>query len=161
VKKEKQQNPSELFLALSAILTGFERVDLLGTGLAGAYYDEVVSTVGNRVSDELWSTIHQIIGRSGKDESRLETAIRRQVLASPKFGPIARNIIQMWYVGIWNELPQAWQEAYGTSPNDTTRVISPEAYKQGLIWNVMGAHPPAAKQPGFGSWSQLPGSDLI
>lgn len=161
MKKEKEQEGAKSFLALSVILTGFERADLLGTGLVEAYFNEVVSIVGKAISDELWSTTDQIIERAGKDESRLETAVRHQILASPKFGPIARNIIQVWYVGTWNELPQAWREVYGTNPNDTTRVISPEAYKQGLVWDVIKAHPPAAKQPGFGSWSQRPGSGSL
>ena len=153
---KKEKNPAEPFLALSAILTGFEKVELLGTGLVEAYYNEVVSIVGKAYSDELWKTTTQIIEHYQKDEAQLEAAVRRDILASPLLGPIARNIIQMWYVGNWNELPQSWQEIYGVSPNDTTRVISSEAYEQGLVWDAIGAHPPAAKQPGFDSWHLPP-----
>lgn len=161
MKKELEKNPAEPFLALSAILTGFESVDLLGTGLVDAYYNEVVNIVGKTISDELWATTTQVIDLYHKDEAKLETAIRQEILASPKFGPLARNIIQMWYVGNWNELPQSWRDVYGVSPNDTTRVISPLAYQQGLVWDAIGAHAPAAKQPGFGSWSQPPAKDLL
>ncbi|MCI0488909.1 MAG: hypothetical protein L0229_20145 [Blastocatellia bacterium] len=156
---KKEQYSIEPFLDLSAILTGFERVDLLGTGMVDIYYDEVVNVVGKATSRELWETTAQIIERSGKDGRKFETAIRREILASAKFGPIARNIIQMWYTGIWNELPQSWRDLYGTSPDDTTRIISSEAYQQGLVWEVIEAHPPAAKQPGFASWSYRPSGD--
>jgi hypothetical protein len=158
---KKAKNPAEPFLALSAILTGFEQVELLGTGLVDAYYDEVVSIIGKTFSDELWKTTVQVIAQHGKDEAQLETAVRREILASPLLGPIARNIIQMWYVGNWNELPSSWQQVYGVNPNDTTRVISPEAYEQGLVWDAIGAHPPAAKQPGFDSWRLLPKEDSL
>jgi hypothetical protein len=161
MKKEVEKNPTEPFLALSAIVTGFESVELLGTGLVQAFYNEVVNIVGKTISDELWTTTAQIVERAGKDESKLEAAIRREILASPKLGPITRNIIQMWYVGNWNELPQSWRDVYGVSPNDTTRVLSPVAYQQSLVWDVIGAHPPAAKQPGFASWSQPPATDSL
>lgn len=158
---KRSKNQTEPFLALSAILTGFEEVELLGTGLVDAYFDEVVSIVGKAFSDELWRTTTQVIEQFSKDEAKLEAAVRREILASPLLGPIARNIIQMWYVGNWNELPQSWQQVYGVSPNDTTRVISPEAYEQGLVWDAIGAHPPAAKQPGFDSWHLPPKDDSL
>ena len=41
----------------------------------------------------------KIIEESHKDGEKLTAAIRREILASPKFGPVARNIIQMWYLG--------------------------------------------------------------
>ena len=62
----------------------------------------------------------------------------------------------MWYLGSWIQLPQAWRCEFGNNPNDVTSVISAEGYKQSLVYTVMGTHPPAAKQPGFGSWSQPP-----
>ena len=111
-----KNNPAEPFLALSAILTGFERVDLLGTGLVETYYNEIAGIVGTTIGGELWSTTIDIIERCREDEPQLETAVRRQILASPKLGPIARNLIQLWYTGAWNELPQGWRDLYGAKP---------------------------------------------
>jgi len=156
MKREAAKHPADPFVALSAILTGFDRVELWGTGLVETYADVVTGTVGQDISDKLWAATTQIIARDGADESRLETAVRREILASPMFGPIARNIIQLWYVSTWNQLPKSWRNLYGNNPNDTTRIISAEAYAQGLVWDVIGAHPPAAKQPGFDSWSHPP-----
>ena len=159
MKRKKANHPATPFLALSTILTGFESVELLGTGLVETYANEVETTVGAAISERLWAATTEIVDRYGNNESKLEAAIRKEILASPMLGPVARNIVQMWYVGTWNELPQNWRNLYGNNPNDTTRVISPAAYEQGLIWDAVGAHPPAAKQPGFGSWSEPPTSD--
>src|ERR1044071_2056886 len=97
LKREAAKHPADPFVALSAILTGFDRVELWGPGLVETYADVVTGTVGQDISDKLWAATTQIIARDGADESRLETAVRREILASPMFGPIARNIIQLWY----------------------------------------------------------------
>ena len=156
MNREAAKHPADPFVALSAILTGFDSVELWGTGMVETYAEVVTGTVGQEISDKLWAATTRIIARDGADESQLETAVRREILASPMLGPIARNIIQLWYVSTWNELPKSWRNLYGNHPNDTTRIISSEAYAQGLVWEVIGAHPPAAKQPGFDSWSRPP-----
>jgi hypothetical protein len=124
--------------------------------MTDTYYQTFTGIVSPAICEALWATVAEITGRDSKDEEKLNAAIRREILASPLFGPLATNIIQMWYIGSWIELPQSWRAAYGTNPADTTRVISAEAYKQSLVYNVMQAHPPGAKQPGYGSWSQSP-----
>jgi hypothetical protein len=158
---KKKKDPTEQFLALSALLTGFERVGLQGTGLTEEYYQQLVGVIGKDICDELCLLSSRLIEEFHDDEDELNAAVRRQVLASAKFGPVARNIIQMWYLGSWIQMPQGWRSQFGTSPNDVTRVISAEGYIQSLIYNVIGTHPPAAKQPGFGSWSQPPDSELL
>lgn len=39
---------------------------------------------------------------------------------------------------------------------NTTRVISGEAYLQGLAWPAMGTHPMGGKQQGYGAWADPP-----
>jgi len=143
------------FLSLSVILTGFDQAELLGTGMAQEYYRQVVGAVGEDISQSLWSLAQTLTERTGAD---LDAAIRRELMASPKFGPIARSIIQLWYWGSWIGLPQDWRNRYGTSQQDVTRFTSPSAYQEGLIWKAMSTHPEGAKQPGFGSWGLLPGN---
>ena len=147
------QDSLESFLSLSASLTGFDRVDLLGTGLAQEYYEQVVSAIGESISQKLWAIAQSLSERANNDR---EAAIRQNLLASPEFGPIARNIIQLWYLGAWNGLPQAWRDRYGVNPQDVTHITSTAAYQQGLIWKTMSSHPDGARQPGFGSWSLKP-----
>jgi hypothetical protein len=153
----KNENQSlEQFLNLSVVLTGFERVKLQGTGLVITYYQTFTGIVRAGICDELWKLTSGIIKGNRDDEDSLYAAIRGEILASPEFGPLAINIIQMWYLGSWIQLPQGWRSEFGTSPADVTKVISALAYKNSLIYDVMQAHPPGAKQPGFGSWSLPP-----
>ncbi|HLF25523.1 MAG TPA: hypothetical protein VJG32_04255 [Anaerolineae bacterium] len=153
---DTHQDSLEQFLSLSVGLTGFNRAELLGTGLVQEYYQQVVSVIGEAISQELWAIARKLIERAGNEGADLEAAIRRELMASPKFGPIARNIVQLWYWGAWIELPQAWRNQHRASPQDVTHFTSAAAYQQGLLWKTMGAHPQGAQQPGFGSWSMRP-----
>jgi hypothetical protein len=146
----------EQFLSLSVDLTGFDQTELLGTGLVEEYYQQLTSVIGEAISQELWEIARNVIAPAGGNAADLDTAIRHALMASPKFGPIARNIIQLWYWGAWIELPQAWRTTYRTSAQDFTHFTSAAAYQQGLIWKAMGTHPQGAQQPGFGSWGIRP-----
>lgn len=154
---DTQKKSLERFLSLSVILTGFNRTELLGTGQIEEYYQQVVSVVGDAISHELWTIAQDLNKHTGTD---LDDLIRRELMASPKFGPIARNIIQLWYWGSWIEMLESWRNQYGTNPPNPqqyeTRFTSPAAYQEGLIWKAMFTHPQGAKQPGFGSWSKPP-----
>jgi hypothetical protein len=112
-----------------------------------------VNAAGRTISKELWAVVQNLPRRT---QNELETAIRQDLLSSPKFGPIVRNIIQLWYEGTWNGLPQTWRNQYGVNPQDFTHITSTAAYQQGLVWKTMSSHPDGAKQPGFGSWSLKP-----
>ena len=124
------------FLDLSVSLTGYRRVDLEGTGQVDAYWRELVASAGEEISSELLTAWERV--RRSTDE--LAPALRREILSNPEIGPAARNLIKMWYLGQWSD----------------DRVVSGEAYQQGLVWDAIGAHPMAAKQQGFGVWSLPP-----
>jgi hypothetical protein len=142
---------ADQFLEMSALLTGFGRVPLLGTGLAGSYLRAVDAVLPEGVLDELLDAFARL--PAGADR---ESAVESAMLADPKLGPVARNIILMWYRGTWTALPDEWRSAYGTSPLDTDHVISAEAYQAGLQWVAAGAHPAGARQQGFGAWAAPP-----
>jgi hypothetical protein len=134
---------TERFLELSVRLTGFGRVALLGTGMTDAYLralDEVLPT----------GTVDELLAAGERDDGV------SHLLDDAKLGPVARNLILLWYCGTWTALPDEWRAAYGTSPLDTTRVESAEAYLAGLQWVVAGAHPAGARQQGFGAWAVAP-----
>jgi len=152
-----KQDSLELFLSLSVGLTGFEQAELLGTGMTQTYYDQLVGVIGEEIAAELWVVAARLTLLSGEE---LDTAIRRELMASVKFGPIARNIIQLWYWGAWVQLPADWRSRYGNSPQDVTGFTGAAGYQEGLIWKVMQTHPQGAKQPGFGSWGLLPHNAL-
>jgi hypothetical protein len=146
----------ESFLALSAALTGFNRVELLGTGQAEHYFAEVVAILGEEICGELWSVTVGIFRQKHDSEQELEKAIRREILADPKLGPVAKNITMMWYLARWYKMPTDWRGKYVRSPKDFNHVTSAAAYPESLVWRAIGAHPPAAKPTGFGIWSLPP-----
>jgi hypothetical protein len=142
---------SELFLDLSAVLTGFDRVRLLGTGVADQYLSTLAEVVPGRVLDDLLDAYRRLPA----GEQR-EAALVSEILENPTLGPVARNLIVLWYCGIWKTLPDDWRQVHGASALDADRVVSPEAYVAGLQWVAAGAHPMGARQQGFGSWALAP-----
>jgi hypothetical protein len=136
------------FLAASVALTGFDEADLLGTGLLERYLAELVAVAGAPAVAAFLSAVEAAIA-GGRE-------LTPDVLAHPRFGPLARSVVSMWYLGSWQRLPEAWYVGGERSPLDVDRVISPAAYVEGLVWRAAGTHPPGAKQPGFGSWSFPP-----
>jgi hypothetical protein len=141
----------ERFLGLSAFLTGFGRVDLLGTGVADKYLAVVDQVVSAGVVDEALEAFGRL--PPGADG---ESAAPLAILGDPKIGPIVRNLIVLWYSGTWTQLPETWRAAYGASPFDANKVVSAAAYLAGLQWTVAGGHPAGARAQGFGAWAAAP-----
>ncbi len=148
----------EYFLDFSVVATGFSRFQLQGTDQVTAYYSTVEKIVGREILEELLQTFHHQAGAAEmvNDPSILERGMRVDILGSEKLGAIARNIIQLWYVATWYQLPQSWRETFGSKENDVTFVVSPQAYPEGLLWPAIGVNPPAAKAPGYGTWQNPP-----
>ena len=86
----------------------------------------------------------------------LEIAIRSRIMLNPTLGPIGRNLVVLWYLGQWNQLPADWRDVHGANAMDMTGYVSAEAYTQGLVWEAIGTHPQGAKMPGYGSWALPP-----
>jgi hypothetical protein len=139
--------PTRSFAALSAALTGFREAELWGTGQVEPYLDELFATVGDAIVARLLVT---------GDEALRTGALKERVLDDPDLGPVARNVIVMWYLGQWDALPGEWRNRHGASPLDVPRVISADAYAAGLVWRAIGAHPMGADPPGYGSWANPP-----
>lgn len=134
--KEKQK---EIFLKISAFLTGFETVDLQGTGQVDTYFALVEEYANSDNLKFFLEEARSILEKGEVNRATINEAIKENLMPSSSYQGLAKNIITLWYTGNWN--------------ND---VVSPETYKQGLIWGIANAHPPGAKQPGFGSWANKP-----
>jgi hypothetical protein len=148
----------DAFVAFSEAVTGFPAVRLHGTGQAEEYRATVADVAGADVLDALldgWTRVREEADRGGD----LDDLLNREVFGDPRLGPIARNVIKLWYVGIWYELPKEWSDAYGVRERDTMFTVSPIAYTEGLVWPAMGANPPGAKAPGYASWTGPPQID--
>jgi hypothetical protein len=138
------------FLAFSAEVTAFTVFDLYGTGQAMSYLETVVRVVGEGLLAELLDAYDQTDGQARA------TALEAEIFSNSKLGPIARNIIKLWYVGVWYQLPPDWTDSFGALENDGTFTASPAAYPEGLLWRAIGVNPPGAHGPGYGSWTQPP-----
>lgn len=143
----------DVFLELSQLLTGFGRVELLGTGMADAYLETLDTVLPAGLLDEILAAFARLPPGAGR-----EAAVASEILGYAKLGPVARNLILLWYCGTWTPLPDAWRAAYGASPLDVKRVVSGQAYQAGLQWTAAKAHPAGARQQGFASWAAAPGS---
>jgi hypothetical protein len=146
----------ERFIELSTTLTAFSAYELRGTGQAESFVTTVSDVVGADVLDALLDAHEGVRAEAGADEDALARAIRCEILSDEKLGPIARNVIKLWYVGIWYDLPHAWRDRFGTPPRDGTFTVSAAAYTEALLWPAIGANPSGAKAPGYASWAQPP-----
>lgn len=149
------------FLALSAALTGFSVFRLEGTGQTDAYLTTIGDIVGEATVDALVSVHRGLVDATGGDEAELQRGLRRELLSDAKLGPVARNLVKLWYVGTWYELPAAWRDTFGPSLRDRTFVVSPEAYTEGLLWPAVGANPAGSKPFGYGTWAKPPRIDTV
>jgi hypothetical protein len=156
----------EAFLSLSVDLTAFEETDLLGTGLAHQYLAKVRAACGDEVVTALLDAHRaaraDAAGAAGSpdrtvlDRDLLDRALRHRIFSDDRLGPVARNVIKLWYAGTWYALPPEWIDCYGARTAGETSTVTAASYQEGLLWRAIGANPPGAKAPGYGSWAQPP-----
>lgn len=146
----------ERFLAFSGEATGYSRFELLGTGEAQAYLDAADTAVGTGIVDSLLDGYDRALTTAEREDVPLPAVLRRDLLSEARLGPVARNIAKMWYSGIWFALPRAWVDAYGAGERNVTMTVNGNAYVEALVWPTIGANPPGAKAPGYGSWALPP-----
>ncbi len=146
----------QTFLKLSSTLTGFTEFQLTGTGHAEVYLATARDVVGDGPVVELLRRYDRMSAQAADDVQELHRLLRADILSDELLGPVARNIIKLWFVGTWYQLPSAWRDAFGTSERDVTFVVSPASYSEGLLWPAIGANPPGAKGPGYATWAERP-----
>jgi hypothetical protein len=144
------------FLDLSSALTGFSAFRLKGTGQAEPYLSTATEIAGETTVRALLTAFRCSAREAGDDKAALEHGIRRDILSHDRLGPVARNIIKLWYTGTWYALPAEWRESYASGGRDGTFVVSPDAYTEGLLWPAVGANPSGAKPLGYGTWALAP-----
>lgn len=143
----------KIFLRWSSIITGFSEVELEGTGMTDTYFETLIrksiqAESNRKKRSEVIASFYQYFS-SIKDEvfsgdlDGAPTEVPKELVSNS----FSKKINKMWYTG-------AWYPEEGNVFN--SEVISPEAFQEGLVWGVAKTHPPAAKQPGYGSWSLAP-----
>jgi hypothetical protein len=155
----------EGFLSLSVDLTAFEEPDLLGTGMAHRYLAKVRAACGDEVVTALLDAHRAARADAGGpertvlDRDLLDRALRHRIFSDDRLGPVARNVIKLWYAGTWYALPPEWTDRYGAHAAAETSTVTAASYQEGLLWRAIGANPPGAKAPGYGSWAEPPRID--
>ncbi len=94
-----------------------------------------------------------------KDNRELAISIIAAVNASDdntKF--LARSIVLLWYLGSWYKPEDLKTNSAtpGTRAVTPSEVVSAKTYTQGLIWQIVGAHPMGYSNLQFGYWSRDP-----
>ncbi len=144
------------FVAISAVLTGYDRAELYGTGCVEEYLHQFRQVLPDKILYAFLEPGPALYADLASARDDVEREVRTYYLSSEMLGPPARALIQLWYLGQWTPLPPKWRNLYGASRFDVTRIISTRAYKEGLVWDAIGAHPMGAKQQGFGAWAIEP-----
>jgi hypothetical protein len=130
---------SKLFLEVSALLTGFSKTELKATGMLESYYNTILKNEDKQDIDYFFLDVHVLLSEKSHTEEEIEAILSSNFMADSAYNGLAKNIIILWYTGNWG-----------------SEIISSASYIQGLMWNAGHAHPPGAKQPGYGSWADVP-----
>ncbi|MCB9231799.1 MAG: hypothetical protein H6581_09050 [Bacteroidia bacterium] len=154
----EKQEQRKWFLRLSEALTGYGQFQLEGTGNVDDFLATLEEIVKPDITNRLLLEFSKL-WENDKDGNTLEAGIRNHLMTDPLLGPVARNLIKLWYLGSWYQLPALWRENFGSHAGDYDHVISPRSYVEGLVWDAIKAHPQGAKQPGFGTWAFPPEVD--
>ncbi len=144
------------FVGLSALLTGFA-ASTLNPPLSPqpvaveylAFMRKPEADVDPATLERLLAT-YQAIALLPPAEQPAQ--VQAQVLTDPQIGPLARNIIRMWYLSIWYDGYQSG----GVSGFSPGTVVSSNAYTKGLAWDVMQAHPMGYSEMHYGYWADPP-----
>lgn len=151
-----EETSLQLFVSLSATLTGFTRAEVWGTGMVPTYFAVMPSIIGDAMFADFLDRWRDTYIRGEGDASLLDRLVVSQMAEDPTYGPLTRNLASMWYLGVWNQLPAEWRNVHGAWAGDVNFVVSGKAFTEGLVWKAMHTHPKAAKQPGYGSWAIPP-----
>jgi len=138
------EDKTNAFLNISVFLTGFNAIELLGTGLLDTYYNKLVERAMGTDLSLFFSRVDEVLKQGAGNEDQTVSLISQRIMADPVCGNLAKKIITMWYLGNW------------IIDADNTEVVSGEAYIQALVWPAAQTHVPGAKQPGFASWGYSP-----
>ena len=156
------------FLLLSEALTGVDRQTLAPEFSADA--NEILNSdpgidpinvkntyfdwIKTHASPSSFAKLLQIAKESRKSPGDIIPKVNGSDDAT-KF--LARSIVLLWYLGSWYEPNDLKANASpGTRHAISSKVVSAKAYTQGLVWQIVGAHPMGYSNLQFGYWSRDP-----
>jgi hypothetical protein len=148
VTENLSDKKKEVFLDISSLLTGFTRIELEATGMSDFYYITICEVCNAENLDYFLMKSQAILLDSCGDLETANASIALNLIPDGNYDAIAKRIILLWYTGMWfTDLSNLY---------NATSFLSADSYQQGLVWKIIGSHPPGGKQPGYGSWAYLP-----
>jgi hypothetical protein len=133
--------PSTLddFLGLSRILTGVQTLD---AGIAGQYLDRLNSSPLQPALATVLRRFRDISpGPAAADQ------VKKKIVADDGLRPVVSQIILLWYTSAMRD---------GESGALSLRFGTQDGYFSGLVWTIIGAHPPGLSGGYFGHWRYAP-----
>jgi hypothetical protein len=135
------------FMALSRVLTGVEDLDVT---LGRQYLDRLVSSP---LQLQLSAMLERF--REFKKDEKLVEQVKAKIVEVDSLRPIVCQIILLWYTS-------TVQDNLGIdppAPSLSFRYGTPEEYFSGLVWKIIGAHPPGLSGGYFGHWRYRPDNE--
>jgi len=140
------------FAGLSQVLTGYGKETILpdlDTQHMAQEYLDVLNRPGlipSTLLQQLTTTWTAILASPSTIDQ--EQQVQDKIVNNQEIGPLAKNIINLWYLGIWYDI-------FKTSATQDF-VVSAKAYKNSLVWTTIGAHPMGYSEGNFGYWNTPP-----
>ncbi len=132
------------FVALSEALTGVQGLD---RDLASDYMARCLANpdVGGGLPP-LLTTFRDMVAKGGDRDA----AIKSRIMDDAKLGPVAQQVIFLWYVSAF----------FAKDPADpvkgTWQYGPPQHYPRGLMWSVIHSHAPMTPGGGVDYWVDPP-----
>jgi hypothetical protein len=127
------------FIELSRILTGYE----IDVDQAGVHLDRLRST-------PLVPSIQDVLKRFATLPQHSTAEVERTLVADAGLRPTLCQIVLLWYTSAVRDS--------GSDPL-VLRYGSEQEYFGGLVWHILGAHPPGLSGGYFGHWRYRPDND--
>lgn len=138
----KESSPERMlaqFIELSQILTGCE----LDVEQGSAHFERLLST-------PLVPSIQDVLKRFERLPKRSAAEVQRKLVADAALRPTLCQIVLLWYTSALRD---------SESDPSVLRYGSEQEYFGGLVWRILGAHPPGLSGGYFGHWRYRPDNE--
>jgi len=142
----------DAFLSVSCTMTGLTALELQGTGLIDDHANLFVGMLAASGNSDQFINAMLTLAEAPDPSTAIPAAMEDRFM-----GPLLSNLISLWYLGEWLQLPASWYVDGTPQPDvDTNTIPSPLAYAQAFAWRIAGAHPPGSRPTGYGGWALEP-----
>jgi hypothetical protein len=138
-------NNEEIFLQLSQLLTG---VDKLDRNIAREYYHEYLQQKFGIYLDELIGIYQRAVAAQQKplNQKKVIDEVVARIKNDQQVLHVAKQVVRVWYISQFKE---------SSDPSINTEIYAGH-WREGILWDVIKAHPPAYSDKPHGYWAHPP-----